>query len=859
MNRQHRTDEQLDRLYGRFLADRESELRRLATPSMEAAARIRDAGELRGRPLGAGLGRPAVALLLVSALVVMGLVAGLIAAGQRKALLLTNDPSPSVPASDAAPVVLIPPGLTPRMTVAQVEQEVLDRISASEQQLGQAVVPARVTAVQLLPAGTTVSDPLNQFAGGFTTDRLTWAVTADGTWLDCPDCRAWSSGTQYIADDSGLDTYLVRSGAPMIVPSQSFLDELAAHGQVFRLSEPPATGVVPAGSVMALIAKFMTPKESYIGPAFGTITCVDTSKGCDAVYPVSSLQPISVWWVGFPHNLDANGVATWAMVDASSGVFLATQQTAEVTLESLQRQSGGGPNTLGVTYTSSRFLPQVEFTAPVAGFWCTPTTSARTILLPYLSGCVSQLWFIRPASVECGTPTTHPDSAALAAALLANPKLTVTDRGTLASTTALPAGFNLGGYAGRVLDINVAGSRGFDPHAVDPDHCRLLPDPGSGDPTFEAREGLASRWVLIDFNSELIVLLLAPQGYDGPSGAAAQARGYGYEPGIFGLLQSGITDLTIDHGQATNPSATPSGRFVATGSSSEPRDKATATLLPDGRVLVVGGCCLTTGNRELATSSAELWDPSTGLFTPAGVLKQGRFGHTATLLSDGRVLVIGGLASNDPFLPNLAVLAAEIWDPASMAFSPAGALGEARYMAAATLRPDGKVLVDSGTGYPNKTGIFGSIPFAGTDELWDPTTASFALAPGIAPAPYAPHDGTVLTDGRVLVIGPVGVRTWDPRTATFTDSGPLTAMRANPSTLRLADGRVLVIGGDTNAAPGVSTAETWDPTSGTLSLTTPMLKPVLFPARALLADGRVLIVGTGSNADDTSPGQIFTP
>ncbi len=95
--------------------------------------------------------------------------------------------------------------------------------------------------------------------------------------------------------------------------------------------------------------------------------------------------------------------------------------------------------------------------------------------------------------------------------------------------------------------------------------------------------------------------------------------------------------------------------FDAAGSLQQARVGHTATLLPDGRVLVVGGV----GRRYDDLASAEIWDPATSVFAPAGSLTRGRSYHTATLLPDGRVLVVGGEDSDG------AMASAEVWSPST--------------------------------------------------------------------------------------------------------------------------------------------------------------------------------------------------
>ena len=105
------------------------------------------------------------------------------------------------------------------------------------------------------------------------------------------------------------------------------------------------------------------------------------------------------------------------------------------------------------------------------------------------------------------------------------------------------------------------------------------------------------------------------------------------------------------------------GTFSATGSMVTRRTDFSATLLPNGKALIAGGICC----GPVYLTSAELYDPSTGSFTGTGDMVHARAEHTATLLSNGRVLIAGGQENDD------WVTAAELYDPATGTFSSAGA------------------------------------------------------------------------------------------------------------------------------------------------------------------------------------------
>jgi hypothetical protein len=257
--------------------------------------------------------------------------------------------------------------------------------------------------------------------------------------------------------------------------------------------------------------------------------------------------------------------------------------------------------------------------------------------------------------------------------------------------------------------------------------------------------------------------------------------------------------------------ATGPDTWTSTGAMTDSRFEPAASLLADGRVLVSGGRTAAQGLSDVTT---EIYDPVTNTWTAAAPMTYARNDHAQVTLPDGRVLAVCGTSITFPDLPD--PLEAELYDPTANTWSSAGSISVARPGCSAILLPSGDVVVVGGgssdVGYPTTAEIYDS-----GSNSW---TVGSAMVLGVG---RSHHAAVLLADGRILVIGgqqngaPVGPNEiYDPGADSWVVVSSLIEPRYGAAATRLPDGRVLVATGhDTNQY--LATAEIYDPATDSWS------------------------------------------
>ena len=220
-------------------------------------------------------------------------------------------------------------------------------------------------------------------------------------------------------------------------------------------------------------------------------------------------------------------------------------------------------------------------------------------------------------------------------------------------------------------------------------------------------------------------------------------------------------------------------------------------LLDDGRVLVVGGQGTVPSSPQEAilpfVGTTEIFNPETGEWLQAATMDQPIYRQVAVLLSDGRVLVVGGT-----MFDATQTSRAEIYDPATDTWTPTEDMGVERGLPNAVLLSDGRVLVTGDR-------LLDIQALTGKAEVYDPVAGTWTPTEDLS-KPRVDHSLTLLPDGRVLAAGgahPLNINQgdytsteiFDPATNSWSPGPELSGPRTNHSATLLPDGRVLLVGG----------------------------------------------------------------
>ncbi len=277
----------------------------------------------------------------------------------------------------------------------------------------------------------------------------------------------------------------------------------------------------------------------------------------------------------------------------------------------------------------------------------------------------------------------------------------------------------------------------------------------------------------------------------------------------------------------------------------EPRSGHTATLLADGRVIIIGGM---QRNHDFYRS-AEVYDPVTGKFQPSGEMSIARVGHAAVLLPSGKVLIAGG------WIGGGATDFAEFFDPSAMKFTAIGKMTTRRGRPSATLLPNGDVLIAGGADHDSPGGMASAEVFHSATSTFEP----------VAPMHYAriSHTATLLQDGRVLIAGGRGesvtatAELYDPQAKRFSLTGRLLTARYKHTAGLLPDGRVLIAGGsdELDWHGAMNSSEIYDPRTGKFTATAPLNDSRFkLPDEAVqLTSGRLLVAGGSKTVEVYDP------
>jgi hypothetical protein len=674
----------------------------------------------------------------------------------------------------------------------------------------------------LTPTSGAVGTSVTIKGTNFGTSQGTSSVTFNGTTATP---TTWANTSIKVPVPTGATTgYVVvtvngvpSNGVSFIVPGTT--------AAITSLS--PTSG--PAGSQVAI-------NGSYFGSSQGTSTVSFNGTLATTIVSWNAGSIVAV----VPSAATTGNVVVTVGGVASNGVSFTVLPTPSIT--SLSPASG--PAGTSVTITGTNFgSTQGTSTVTFSGTTATPNSwSATSIVAPVPSGAMTGNVVVTVSGVS---------SAGVSFTVLPTPSITsVTPTSGAVGTSVTIAGTNFGSTQGTsAVSFNGTAATGT--------------SWSSSSITVAVPSGATTGSVTVTVGgvtSNGITFTVQSGGFVATSGQMEAAR--------YGQTATQLTNGQVLIAGGMNSSGVASSAEIYSLASqtfavtANPMNVArwlhTATLLNDGTVLIAGGSDLAD---EETLDSAEIYDPVAGTFTLLpNTLNTARVGHTATLLSNGQVLIVGG------YDPNTGIISdAELFDPIAQVFIDLGDTNTPRFHHTATLLQNAQVLIAGGETDPTPSGAYNTV------EIFNPQTWTFLPLSVAMISAREGHAATLLNDGTVLITGgdlpPTGsldtAEIYNPTPNTFTAvSAAMTSPRIFHDSVLLNGGEVLLSGGENDSGStsvALNTAELYNPTTQTFTATTGNMTSVREHQTAtLLNDGTVLEDGGTDGTNVFNTAEIYT-
>jgi len=302
-----------------------------------------------------------------------------------------------------------------------------------------------------------------------------------------------------------------------------------------------------------------------------------------------------------------------------------------------------------------------------------------------------------------------------------------------------------------------------------------------------------------------------------------------------------------------------SGTWSSTGTMISARDGHTATILTNGKILAAGGT-----NNGVALTSAELYNSASGTWASTGSMSTARSHARAVLLPNGSVLVMGGCV-NDCL--SATTSSAELYNPNTGTFSATGSMVQARSDFAFTLLANGQVLVAGGC---TAFDVNGCTTVTSKTEIYDPAAGTWKAAASLRTARYA-MTATLIAGGKVLVAGGSTAaldalnssEIYNPTAKTWTLGAKMVQPRGDFVSITLATGNILFTGGENTSGVSINNAELYNPSTGKFAATGNMTATRVEHTAVLLANGKVLVSGgnnqTVNGATPLASAELYDP